>query len=180
MGQTVVVAGPVGIEAVSLDEGVESFLVYCQAKGGTSGTIYRYRAGLVRLARYLQEHCGVTTLDEVTTDHLLAYIEHRRRQGQLRRNGSGDLAGRPLSDAALAGIAHLIRHWWGYTVDAGLVERNPAEKLPCRTIPQPRIATFSEDQLRPLLGQPDLKTSHGLRDWAARAHGELRRRGAKP
>ncbi len=71
MGETLVVAGPVGIEAVSLDEGVESFLVYCQAKGGTSGTIYRYRAGLVRLARYLQEHCGVTTLDEVSTDRRL-------------------------------------------------------------------------------------------------------------
>lgn len=154
MGETLVVAGPVGIEAVSLDEGVESSLVYCQAKGLSAGSIGVYRATLQPMLAGIAETFGIQNVTEISTEHIQAFIAYRQEQGALIRGGPRAGTPRrprvPLSATQLASYAGMARMFFTWLEQEGLVVENPAENLPRRKVTPPKIETLTAEELEAL------------------------------
>lgn len=134
-----------------MDELLDLFSSYLAVERGLSAnTLAAYNADLVDLLGYLQGQ-GVSKWEEVTRDHLLAYLE--------------DL-GESLSHRSRSRRLAAIRSFFQYLQRTGRVEKSPASRVqfPKFHAALPRV--LSSGEVEALLEQPDTTQPLGRRDKA--------------
>lgn len=134
-----------------MDELLDLFSSYLAVERGLSAnTLAAYNADLVDLLGYLQGQ-GVSKWEEVTRDHLLAYLE--------------DL-GESLSHRSRSRRLAAIRSFFQYLQRTGRVAKSPASRVqfPKFHAALPRV--LSSGEVEALLEQPDTTQPLGRRDKA--------------
>lgn len=134
-----------------MDELLDLFSSYLAVERGLSAnTLAAYNADLVDLSGYLQGQ-GVSKWEEVTRDHLLAYLE---------------ALGESLSHRSRSRRLAAIRSFFQYLQRTGRVEKSPASRVqfPKFRAALPRV--LSSGEVDALLDQPDTTQPLGQRDKA--------------
>jgi integrase/recombinase XerD len=140
---------------VDFDTAIPTFLEGCTLRGLSPKTVQFYAYALGPFAAHAREH-GAEVLTAVTPPLVRSFLGRMQAQGATPRGGVGP--GR-LNDYAEA-----IRLFYDWAVAEGYSDHNPARGLPKAREGRKVIPTFSEDELRALLRQPDRSTFLGLRD----------------
>ncbi|MGD8237208.1 MAG: site-specific integrase [Armatimonadota bacterium] len=154
---------------LSLEASVSCFLEHCRARNLSEATSHVYQRRLLAMVAWLREACGIIAVGQVSAAHLHAYLDHRRGEGCLRRDGSGRPSEPPnvLSPTTLRAHIVTVRGLWNWLVAEGLASESPAAAVPKPRVPNKVIPALSEAEARSPLSQPDKRTFFGLRDHAA-------------
>lgn len=102
-------------------------------------------------------HLGDTRLHELTAGDVASLYTTLRQTG--RRNGAGG----GISERSIKHTHSVLHSALEHAVDAGLLPRNPARRLPKASRPKPRgvdMKTWTRDQLRAFLRATDADRLH--------------------
>ncbi len=130
---------------------IEAFLDSLWVEHGLSeNTLRAYRNDLVGLSRWLSRTApGIT---QAHREHLLDYLSYRVQQGS-----------KPRSSARLLSS---IRRFYRYLVRQGTVQNDPSAQIEYPKLGRALPGTLTKEEVEQLLGAPDTRTAHGVRDRA--------------
>ena len=136
-------------ELTPSDERVRSYLHFCRIeKGLTPNSLHAYRRDLTRLSAFLRR----LPLTSINLDTLRSYLDHLRAAG--------------LSNRSIARQVTTLRGFFGYLVEEGVLQANPAELLVAPKIGTPLPKYLDSLRLNHLLQAPREDSRTGLRDRA--------------
>jgi integrase/recombinase XerD len=150
---------------MKLDKLVEGYRLCARAEGKSDSYITLVTSSVEYLRRHLEAKGLPTQVNEITADVIRGFIFHL--QSALR------FAGHPLARAQEAGLSghcintylRSIRAFWHWLESEDLIADNPFNKLKIPKPPHKIIPTFTEEQLKLLLSQPDTSSATGFRDY---------------
>ena len=142
-----------GYSGDDFDDNVKAFIRSRRAANRSPETIRYYREQL-KVFRDLLEKQGVSTrLERITSDIIIEYyIEH-------------SLDVKRVTYTTVATGLRAIRAFFNWAVEQGVIAESPMRGVVISNPKTPDIATFSREQIRDILHQPDLETFVGLRDY---------------
>ena len=117
---------------------IEGFRLYNSCKALSPKTITWYDAFLRHFADFLRDHEHPTQISELSISHLRAWLHRAQERG--------------LSPYTVQGQARTLRAFFRFAQEEGYLETNIASRLEVPRAPKKIIQTFSEEQLRQLLG----------------------------
>jgi len=144
---------------------IQGFRLYCLAEGRRPSTIRWYMGKLHIFLKWLEDtHCPLDA-ELFRVDHLRSFMAHLRGVKADELNPHKPAANRPLSPHTIRGYAQVLKAFFSWATQEGLIERNPAKRLVSPKVPQTVVSTFSEAQVRGLLSVIDRKSPVGFRDY---------------
>ncbi len=136
-----------------MDQLCDAFLNYLVVERGlAANTVAAYRRDVVRYIDYLDEECGITSIDDVAADDVLDHLVSLRECGMATRSIARHLAS--------------IRMFHRYVQADGLASQDPTRDLDSPRLWQNLPHVLSVAQVDQLLAAPDTSTRRGLRDAA--------------
>ena len=142
---------PLRVREETLQDLRDEFLLRCQAKNLSARTIEWYE----ERTRFFAEWCearGIERAAELTTSVLEEYVIDMRASG--------------LAPNTVRGYAQILKTMARLGHRKGLIPVDITADFEMPKVPQVIIPTFSDEQLRALLKQPDARTWIGIRDRA--------------
>lgn len=142
---------PLRVREETIQDLRDEFLLRCQAKNLSARTIQWYE----ERTRFFAEWCqarGIEHAAELTTSVLEEYLIEMRARG--------------LSPNTVRGYAQILKTMARLGHRKGLIPEDITSDFEMPKVPQVIIPTFSDEQLRALLKQPDARTWIGIRDRA--------------
>jgi integrase/recombinase XerD len=130
---------------LKLDRLIETHMATCQVEGKSPNTISWYRDFLLKFLRYLEANQLPTDLNEITRDHVRAYIRYLQIEAKNPRDG------KPLSGATVQGAVRTLKVFFSWAVQE---EYLPIERFAGIRVPKAQtkvINTFSPEQIKALL-----------------------------
>ncbi|SDN47213.1 tyrosine-type recombinase/integrase [Acetanaerobacterium elongatum] len=121
-----------------LEDAVKEFIFECQVRKYTWKTVKGYRNGLEFLVNYLKEEHGLTTIQQVQTRHLKEFFMYQSRRGR--------------KESYLNGLIKTYRAFFKYVIGEEYITANPILKVSWMREPKSIIKTFSDDEVRRMLG----------------------------
>jgi len=140
---------------VDFDTAFAAFREACVLRNLSPKTVEWYTYTLGPFAAYARE-CGVETLAAVTPQVVRAFLARMRSRGATARGG--------VAPRRLNHYREAIRSLFDWAIAEGYAEHNPADGVPKAREGRKVIPTFTEEELRAILAQPDRATYLGLRD----------------
>src|SRR5699024_1756746 len=136
------------------EEKVSSFLSYIISKNRSPYTVTYYKRELYTFMTTLESQ-GFTTRIRRLTGDLIAdgYVRYRKDEDDVRY-------------ASIASTLRALKAFLNWCVKKGVIERNPMEDVPIGKVTPRTIETFTREQIREILSQPDRNLFVGLRDYA--------------
>lgn len=138
------------LEALDYDAAIETFLRDCRVKNLSRASITYYSNSLKELVKFLRK-VGVERPIDVTEDNFKACILAKQDSGVLDSTVNTNLKG----------WRTFLRH----LNEEGYLPTNPAENVRLLKTERHIIPTFTREQIKLLLSQPDLSTFTGFRDY---------------
>ena len=135
-----------------LDDCLKEFLLECQIRQYTWKTVKGYRNGLEFLINYLKQEHGLTEIEEVTTQHLKTFFLYQQK--------------RKRKETYLNGLLKTYRAFFKYVSAEGYIKNNPVLKVNWMKKPKVIIKTFSDDEVRRMIGAYSENDYMALRDKA--------------
>lgn len=132
---------------------IKEFLQHLESKGYAAATLEASR----RWLKYFEARYPVT-VDKLRPRDLSAY-----RQSLCWEPG---LRGKLYSENTVNQAVGVLRSYFRWCVEQGLLQKSPAEHLVTRSLPPTKPVVLSPAQTRAVLALPDLDTAVGLRDRA--------------
>lgn len=133
-------------------DNMHAFLGSLERLGRSDYTIVYYRTELSKFMRTLEERSFKTGLRTITRvlieDEYIKYLREERR----------------LKHASITSALRALRAFFNWSVREGIIEESPMTNVVIGEAKAPRIETFSREQIRNILSQPDPKLFVGLRD----------------
>jgi integrase/recombinase XerD len=141
-----------GLAPSPLRSAADSFLHWCRGERGlAANTLDAYARDLSGLLAVLHDQ-GLRRPEEVHTDHLRDWLEGLVDQG--------------LASSTRSRHRSAARQFFGFLVEDGILDENPAETLAGARVQRALPQTLSEAQVEAILAAPDRSTRLGLRDAA--------------
>lgn len=145
--------GMPGFDTYDFDENLEMFLQTVRARNRSSHTVDFYR-NVLRVFRNTLEKQGLTTkINRITSDmierNFIAYY----------------LDVRKLKYSTVATKLRGVRAFFNWAVDRGILVSSPMEYIVINNPKHASVETYTRDQIRDILGQPNLETFVGFRDY---------------
>ncbi|AOQ23183.1 Tyrosine recombinase XerD [Moorella thermoacetica] len=137
-------------ESISYDRAVEAFTRHHRLKESRENTIRWYKSILDNFYRFLVDSSRDTGPAKITKRDIEDYILHcRSSANEITTNGR----------------LRALKIFFGFLVKEKIIENNPAAEIPYLRAVEPVIPAFTEEQIKRLLSQIDLRTFAGLRDY---------------
>ena len=135
------------------DECVTSFLAYLRTKNRSEFTIEYYKRELHKFMITLEKLGHTTRLRRLTDDLITSeYVRYM-----------SDVKG--VKHATVASTLRALKAFLNWAVTKNIIEANPMNNVDIGTVKHRTIETFSREQIRDILAQPDRKLFVGLRDY---------------
>lgn len=135
------------------EENIEAFLRSQKAKNLSKYTIKYYRDSLYSFMRTLEGQGATTRLRRVTGDMIeglyVSYLLDVKR----------------LKYTSIASGLRALRAFFNWAKGRGIIEESPMKYVKISKPNSRELETFSREQIRELLQQPDLETFVGFRDY---------------
>ena len=136
--------------ALDFDAAISAFLRYCKIRNLTKDTLKYYTDVLSVLKTDLATQ-GIMRPIDVTSDHLYTAIESRQASG--------------VSDATVNMYFRGWRAFFNFLADEAILPISPMAGMKAIKAEKRVIETFSKEQIRRLLAEPDRTTFTGYRDY---------------
>ena len=150
------------MKTIDLPHLVESFFRehLQRVRGASPHTILSYRDSVSLLLRFLADHSGghvsTLTLDDITAEQILAFLEH------LETERGNSASTRNLRLAAIRGLVeHLLRH---DPTRAGQYRR--VLDIPTKKTRPPSVSYLEPEEVQEMLQRPDRQTRTGRAHYA--------------
>ena len=145
---------------------VEGYRLCAQSEGKSSATIAIVEASVRYLEQFLSANglsADITRIGVRELRHFIVYLQERQRFAQHRftKPQQGHLSGHTVN-----GYLRALRAFWAWTQREGFIEETPFSQLQIPKAPRKVMPTFTEEQLRHLLGAIDTSSALGHRDYA--------------
>lgn len=142
-----------GFASDDFDDCLTMFLRDRRAAGRAEDTIKYYREQLIYVRDAFELHNASTRLGRITHDGITEYfIEY-------------SLNVRNISRGTLNTRLRALRAFLNWAVQRGIIPESPMRNIEISAGKSRRIETYSREQIRGILRQPDLETFVGLRDY---------------
>ncbi|MGF7045665.1 integrase/recombinase XerD [Paenibacillus sp. DS2015] len=138
------------LEALDYDAAVETFLRDCRVKNLSRASITYYSNAMKELVKFLRK-VGVERPLDITEDNFKSCILAKQESGVMDSTVNTNLKG----------WRTFLRHLH----EEGYIPHNPAEHVRLLKTERHIIPTFTREQIKLLLSQPDLSTFTGYRDY---------------
>ena len=136
-------------EVTPFGRGMRAYLHFCRTeKGLAPNSLEAYRRDLTQLGQFLAS----TPLAAVSLDVLRAYLDHLRKEG--------------LTNRSIARQVTSLRGFFGFLVEEGELDANPAELLVSPKIGASLPKYLDHSAVDRLLASPEENSATGLRDRA--------------
>jgi len=134
-------------------ENLNAFLSDLKFRGRSEYTLEYYRRELRKFMYTLEEQRLNTRLRAITGDLIRdEYVRYMYEE-------------RGVKHATVAASLRALKAFFNWSIQRGVVNHNPMEDITIGEPKAPTIETFTRDQIRDILSQPDLKLFVGLRDF---------------
>ena len=134
------------------NEAVRIFLKDCELRNLREHTVRYYRNELNTVQKHLQEQNVSGDPSSMTEEHIKRYII-----GYMRREG--------LKISSINSRLRAVRAMFNFLYSQNYIGSNPVKGLKLLKDRRQIIATFSRQQVKQLLSQPNLRTFTGIRDY---------------
>ncbi len=135
------------------DENISSFLSYLKMKGRSVYTILYYKRELRKFMITLEEGGIETRLRRLTSDIIMdEYVMYLAEE-------------RGAKHGTIAAALRALKAFLNWAVSRGIIDYNPMNDVPIGKVKPKTIETFTRDQIRNILAQPDRELFIGLRDY---------------
>lgn len=150
----------------SVAQSVQDYLISCEIKGLSPGTVDKYRIHLTTFAAFLRERFQLEDIARVTKSHIFAYIKHLQDErvkfgGKLQRSD----ATKGLSVVTINDQLRSLKAFFNYVAAETEGFRNPMQGVKKLKTPKKIVGTFDRDSILRLLSQPNRKSFAGFRDY---------------
>jgi len=130
----------------------DDYLIHCEERNLTHGTIESYRFYLGYLKRYMEENQHSLLVDEIMERDLKDFLTFMRK---IKGNNQATL------NSAIASI----RPFFNYLIEQEVIQDHPMAKIKKGKVDLKPIIPFSTDDIKNLLQQPDKSRQAGYRDY---------------
>jgi len=136
---------------MNLNKAITEFILDAEAAGLSPATIRWYRQRLTRLQKFLEGQ-GISDTTQVSSNHLRAFIAGLRAQ-TVRWSDHPFHHPSPsgLSPHTIHGYVRVIRRFFRWLVEEGIIEENPAKRLRLPRLPDEPPKAVTPGDLRRLL-----------------------------
>lgn len=136
---------------VKVDDVIRLFLQDCSIRNLSIKTIEWYRDKLLVFVREFETgDSAIHSPSDISSGHIKNFIVGYRNSGR--------------SDATINGMLRAVRAFLNYCYEEGFIREDIGRQIKLIKEKQKVVETFSKEQSKKLLNQPDLKTFIGLRD----------------
>lgn len=131
----------------TLDYGYDLFVLDCQSRRLTDGTLQFYKAKLCPFIRWCQGQ-GIEYLPDIEAVHIRKYLV--------------SIAERDLSEQYQDNIARAIRAWLNYCIRDELIEKNPFDKVKMTKLSKKILPALTEDEIKTVLHACNTKRDEAI------------------
>lgn len=148
-----------------LDYAFELFYNVKQAEGMRPRTLSDYKTHWRYFREWIDEHYADIKLREVTTAIVREYVIYMASE-RVKYEGIDNRIqpGKRLSPTTVSIRLRTLRTMFRFWTEEGLIEVNPAGNIKPPKQDEEELQTFTDEQLRLLLDQPDINTFAGFRN----------------
>jgi integrase/recombinase XerD len=150
---------------MKISDVVNHFLIDCEIRGLTSGTLGWYRKMLNLFAQRLEQECKITELEEVRIAHLRQFVQVLMNTKSSENNPRKPTQEKPLSAFTVRGYVRAIKVFFGWCVKEELIANSPAARLVQPKAPAYLIPTFTPEHIEKMLATCDQSTPEGFRNY---------------
>lgn len=149
--------------AMRLTEAIEQYLIDCENRGRTDGTIELYQRQLGLMVRWLTTQ-GVQDVETVTVPLMRQFLNYLMHSDSSERYERTVQAGQ-LADSTLGTYVAVIRAFFQWCVDEELISSSPAVRLRKPTVLQKVRPGLTPGEIETLLSCCDQGTRVGYRNY---------------
>jgi integrase/recombinase XerD len=131
---------------LDLENLIHGFRLSCQTEGKSPRTTDWYTAFLERFRGFLAHNGLPTRADLVDRNCIRRFILYLKQEAKAPRTG------RPLSAATVRGYARTLKVFFSWLEREEYIKANPMAKIPVPKAEAKVVATFSEEDIKGLLG----------------------------
>lgn len=150
---------------MKLSDVVSHFLIDCENRSLSDGTVSLYRRVLGLLVRRLEQDCKLTELEDVAIVHLRQFLsflmrsdENEKRFPDLERQGK-------LAPITIRTYTKLVKAFFKWCVCEELLKTDPSSRLAVPKVPQLVTPAFTPEHVEKMLAVCDLNKRDGFRDY---------------
>lgn len=133
---------------VTLEDSLRLFLQDCELRNLSNRTVGWYRGKINTFFKRIDK--GIKTVNDINAQHIKDFMVAYKKEG--------------WEDSTINGMLRAIRPYFNYCYSEGLINEDIGAGIKLYKEKVKVIETFSREQIKKLLRQPDLKTFVGLRD----------------
>ena len=130
----------------------DDYLIHCEERNLTQGTVESYRFYLGYFKRYLEKNQHSLLVDEIIERDLKGFFNFMRKT-------------KANSQATINSAVASIRPFFNYLIEQEVIQDHPMAKIKKGKIDQKPIIPFSTEDIYNLLQQPDKSRHAGYRDY---------------
>ena len=142
---------PTGALTVSLTDALSDLTNAYTVAGRSPQTTSLHTLYVGKLADFLAQQ-GIEDVEQVTTDHVTAYLAHE--------------LGRGLKPASISVILRTLRRFFAWCVERKIIEVNPAKAVLAPSVTIEPVRFLSDDQVAQLLASIGTRSIEDVRDAA--------------
>lgn len=152
---------PDRLQEVSLQQTLKAYLLDCDAKNLSRGTILWYEAKLKDFIQFLQTRTGLPAcpLSVLTEESIRLYIQHHKERENPRCKGTS------LSSTTVKGTVIALKVFLKFLHNEGYLKDNLAAKIKAPKVQKKIITTLSPEHIKNLLSVPNKEKFSGYRDY---------------
>ncbi len=148
---------------MKVTEVIEQYLIDCENRNRSDGTVQIYQRQLGLMVRWLHGQ-GVQELEEVTVPLMRHYLNYLKHSDSSERYGQAVQQGK-LSDATLGTYVSTVKAFFQWCVMEDLLSVDPAARLRKPTMLQKVRPGLTPEQIESLLACCDQSTRAGYRNY---------------
>jgi integrase/recombinase XerD len=146
-----------------LAEVVEQYMIDCENRGCSAGTLGLYRRGLGLMAQWLGRS-GIVDLELVTLALLRQFLNFLLNSDSDERFPNATIQGK-LAPSTAGTYVSVVKAFFQWCFDEELLETDPAARLSRPKTPQKVTPAFTPEHIEKMLAACDTETRTGLRDY---------------
>jgi integrase/recombinase XerD len=150
---------------MKLDDVVKHFLIDCENRRLSDGTIVLYRRVLGLLVHRLAEDSKITDLEEVRIVHLRQFLHFLFHSDESNKRFPNHYRQEKLAPTTVRNYVIFVKAFFHWCVVEELLTTDPAARLSKPKVPQHVTMAFTAEHIEKMLATCDTGTNEGFRDY---------------
>lgn len=140
--------------------------VHClTTEGRSQKTIDWYTSNLKRFSRFLKSNNMPQSVTDIGISEVRLFIHHLQSEVVRWEDNPNIRDTEKLSPFSVQGYVRTIKAFWSWLLEEEYIKENPIARLKLPRVPHKVIATFTQEQIQALIGNPDRRTPIGFRNY---------------